>query len=272
MGKTEEKGMTAAQFAKLNNISKSALLYYDSIGLFPPAGKSENGYRYYTYRQSQTLEMILTLRELNMSTEEIKAFMRSPSEEALIGIFDEKISEIDRSVKRLKEIKKLLKSRKKILEEMKGRDLRQIDRVFCEEEYLLMSLVENAWTQENETLRVIEHARKYHRHRMYNHAFGTLLDEQALLEGRFEEYAGYYTKVEKPPRNTPYFVKPAGVYLRAFSQGSWHNLPETYRRIMDYARENGIRFTGYAYEEGLNELAVSGEDEFVTQIMVQIQE
>ena len=41
---------------------------------------------------------------------------------------------------------------------------------------------------------------------------------------------------------------------------------------MDYARENGIRFTGYAYEEGLNELAVSGEDEFVTQIMVQIQE
>lgn len=86
MGKTEEKGMTAAQFAKLNNISKSALLYYDSIGLFPPAGKSENGYRYYTYRQSQTLEMILTLRELNMSTEEIKAFMRSPSEEALIGI------------------------------------------------------------------------------------------------------------------------------------------------------------------------------------------
>ena len=40
------------------------------------------------------------------------------------------------------------------------------------------------------------------------------------------------------------FVKPAGTYLKAISVGGWDRLMETYRNIMEYAKENGIEFTG----------------------------
>ncbi|MEG0289767.1 MAG: MerR family DNA-binding transcriptional regulator, partial [Erysipelotrichaceae bacterium] len=62
-----EMQFTTGQFAKLHHINKRTLHYYDSIGLFTPSIIKENGYRYYTYLQSTTLEMILTMRELNMS-------------------------------------------------------------------------------------------------------------------------------------------------------------------------------------------------------------
>ncbi|MEG2638768.1 MAG: Nif3-like dinuclear metal center hexameric protein, partial [Clostridiales bacterium] len=66
---------TAGQFAKLHNINKRTLLYYDEIGLLSPELKGENGYRYYTYHQSQILEMLLTLRELDMSIKDIMKYM-----------------------------------------------------------------------------------------------------------------------------------------------------------------------------------------------------
>ena len=39
---------TAGQFARLHQLNKRTLHYYDDIGLFSPAYKGENGYRYYT--------------------------------------------------------------------------------------------------------------------------------------------------------------------------------------------------------------------------------
>ena len=60
---------TAGQFARLHQLNKRTLHYYDDIGLFSPAYKGENGYRYYTYQQSAQLENILAMRQLNMSIE-----------------------------------------------------------------------------------------------------------------------------------------------------------------------------------------------------------
>lgn len=64
--------LSAGQFTSLHNINKRTLHYYDDIGLFSPSYKEKNGYRYYTYLQSPTLEMILTLRELGMSIKDIQ--------------------------------------------------------------------------------------------------------------------------------------------------------------------------------------------------------
>ena len=43
----EIKRLTTAQFAKLHEVNKRTLHYYDEIGLFHPLTKAENGYRYY---------------------------------------------------------------------------------------------------------------------------------------------------------------------------------------------------------------------------------
>ena len=49
--------LTTAQFAKLHNVNKRTLHYYDAIGLFSPNTKGENGYRYYDLSQSLDFEI-----------------------------------------------------------------------------------------------------------------------------------------------------------------------------------------------------------------------
>ena len=42
--------LTTAQFAKLHGVNKRTLHYYDTIGLFSPGTKRENGYRFLIYQ------------------------------------------------------------------------------------------------------------------------------------------------------------------------------------------------------------------------------
>ena len=73
-----DKLLTIGQFAAMHGINKKTLMWYDEIGLFKPAAiNPENGYRCYSYHQSPILETILLLRELNVSLDEIREFMKT---------------------------------------------------------------------------------------------------------------------------------------------------------------------------------------------------
>ena len=55
------------------------------------------------------------------------------------------------------------------------------------------------------------------------------------------------------------------VYKR---QGDWSRLPAAYQRILDYAWQQRLRLSGYAYEQEINEMAVSSAEEIITQITI----
>lgn len=69
--KKNSSQLTIAEFAKLHKDNKRTLHYYDNIGLFSPKSKGKNGYRYYDSSQSVDLEYIRTLKDLDMSIEEL---------------------------------------------------------------------------------------------------------------------------------------------------------------------------------------------------------
>ena len=76
----KDKLLTIGQFAAMHGINKKTLMWYDEIGLFKPAIiHPENGYRCYNYYQSPILETILLLRDLDVSVNEIKDFMKNRS-------------------------------------------------------------------------------------------------------------------------------------------------------------------------------------------------
>ncbi len=63
-------------------------------------------------------------------------------------------------------------------------------------------------------------------------------------------------------------VMPAGTYLRTFCIRKWHKLEEIYRTVCAYAEEHRPELHGYAYEEGLNEMALNGQEDYITMITV----
>lgn len=130
---------TAGQFARLHHLNKRTLHYYDDIGLFSPAYKGRNGYRYYTYQQSGELESILALRELNMSIGEIKEYLNRPTAQRFIELSEKKVGEIEETIQNLETLRNVLKKKQEMLRlSMEVRD-GQIDLIHCEEEYLFIT-------------------------------------------------------------------------------------------------------------------------------------
>lgn len=70
---------TVKEVSELTGISTRTLHYYDEIGLFPPTGKSEAGYRLYDDRALEILQQILFFREFDIPLKDIKTVMKNPS-------------------------------------------------------------------------------------------------------------------------------------------------------------------------------------------------
>ena len=66
---------TTGEFARILGVKKHTLFHYDQIGLFSPALKEENGYRYYFVWQMDVFEVIKALQKLGMPLEEIKEYL-----------------------------------------------------------------------------------------------------------------------------------------------------------------------------------------------------
>ena len=75
----DSRYFTPGELAKLLGISKQLLLYYDKNDIFSPEFVDENGYRFYVLSQYFTLQIIISLRKLNVSLKEIKAYLKNNS-------------------------------------------------------------------------------------------------------------------------------------------------------------------------------------------------
>lgn len=63
---------TVRELSLLANVSGRTLRYYDEIGLLPPAGTTEAGYRLYGESEVDMLQQIMFYRELGFALDDIK--------------------------------------------------------------------------------------------------------------------------------------------------------------------------------------------------------
>ncbi len=60
------------QVSKMYNMSHDTLRYYDKIGLVKPSVKKDNGYRYYSMKELELLDLVSLCKKLDMSIKDIK--------------------------------------------------------------------------------------------------------------------------------------------------------------------------------------------------------
>ena len=225
--------LTTAQFAKLHGVNKRTLHYYDTIGLFSPDTKGENGYRYYDSSQSLEFEYIRMFKDLNMSIEEIKTYINHPNPEDFLKIADEKILEIQQNMDRLKQTKQLLERKKEDLL-LSSKELEKgIYVTQCKQERLLKIPF---LSQEEDMARVFSYAKE---------TWGM----QQCRVG-----IGSYISIDK------------------VRKGAWEEIPLMYEKMLQYAREHHLELEGYAYEMGMNDLVIQDEGEFLTRILIKLKE
>ncbi len=72
---------TIGTLAKKFNLSRSTLLYYDSIGLLKPTKREGANYRKYSEQDIRRLEQICTYRKAALPLKDIKKILDSPESE-----------------------------------------------------------------------------------------------------------------------------------------------------------------------------------------------
>ena len=261
---------TAGQFARLHQLNKRTLHYYDDIGLFSPAYKGENGYRYYTYQQSAQLENILAMRQLNMSIEEISSYLKHPNPQDFLEISQNKIQAIDQQIQQLQVLKQVFEQRQQSLARCAQIHDSQIEvESFAAHHYLLtpMPVEDNPMRNMQQ---IMQHLQSAWEHSSYKAGCGSYISLEKALQGQFDVYDGVFTPVDPQDDDSLFLLRPAGQYLCGYSVGSWDKLPELYSSMISYAKEHRLALTGNCYEIGLNEFAISRPEEYVARISILI--
>lgn len=87
--------LSIGEFSKICKVSTKTLRYYDEIGLINPSKiNQENGYRYYSIEQLETMLFVNRLKQYNFSLEEIRAIITSeeiPNEKLSIELYKKKV-------------------------------------------------------------------------------------------------------------------------------------------------------------------------------------
>ena len=267
MKKTTIK-LTTAQFANLHKVNKRTLHYYDNIGLFSPNTKGENGYRYYDLSQSLDFEYILMLRDLNMSIEEIEEYTKNRTPEKFMNLANAEEFKIDNQIKRLKYIKKAIQTKKKQIELSSTLKEETIEIIKCKEEKLLFLPYDFCDDDISSTFSYMKDFWSTEQIRM---GVGGLISVEKILANDFSKYDGIYTSALRDVPAKHIFHKPQGDYLCYYHKGKWETLPFAYQKITSYAKANNLKLTGYAYETGLNEFAITKEEDYITKIVLKVE-
>lgn len=265
--------LSIGEFSRICKVSTKTLRYYDEIGLINPSKiNPENGYRYYSIEQLETMLFINRLKQYNLSLEEIRAIITSEeiqNEKLCLELykkkteFEKQIQIYSQIIEQLNEDITVLKQSKSIMSYLSKIDIQLVEipvmhLVYIRKMVYKFELAEQYDCCFNSILRKIQHDK------LTVNAPPMVLyhsDEFTPL-GLDTEFA---IPVEQFVTGTRDFCP--GLCLKTILHGGYSNLPSIYAKQCEWAAQNGYENNGALYEVYITDSTqTSNEDELVTEI------
>jgi len=95
------QSLTISKLGRLFGLSRSALLYYDRIGLLKPSDRTRAGYRCYNGEDRRRLERICGFRRAGLGLEEIRMILASAGKPPA-AVLERRFHEIGEEIRALK--------------------------------------------------------------------------------------------------------------------------------------------------------------------------
>ena len=92
---------TIGQVAKKYSLSRSTLIYYDSIGILTPSGRSESNYRLYSDNDLQKMDRIVLFRSAGLPLESIALLLEKEGGD-LDSILEKRLFSINSEIQGLR--------------------------------------------------------------------------------------------------------------------------------------------------------------------------
>lgn len=269
--KKKERYLTTGEFAGLTGVTKHTLFHYDAIGLLCPEVKLDNGYRYYTFSQLDIFEIIYTLKELNMPLQEIKEYVDGRTPESLLRLFKKESRIIEERMRKLRQMQRWMEEKTNCIRAGIAASPEEISVRHEEKMYMVLSGIESSdemgWSIEvgNFLDYCEEHGVRS------SHGIGFRQNLSDIMAGSYDNYRTLYQLLRVKPKKVACEVRPEGEYVTAYHKGKWQDIGTAYRRLVDYATENGLKLSEHFYEDYLLDgLAVQQEEDFLTKIICMV--
>ncbi len=93
--------LNVTTLARSCGLSRTAVLYYESIGLLRPAARSEGNYRKYGDRELDRLKQICVYRAMGLKLADIRSVLGRPDNDAA-AVLKRRLVELDSEIERLR--------------------------------------------------------------------------------------------------------------------------------------------------------------------------
>jgi DNA-binding transcriptional MerR regulator len=94
---------SVTQLARACGLSRTAVLYYESLGLLPVPPRSQGNYRLYGEKHLASLRQICAYRSAGLKLSDIRALLGEPKRREATAVLKRRLAEIGMEVERLKE-------------------------------------------------------------------------------------------------------------------------------------------------------------------------
>lgn len=269
----EKSHFTTGEFAKICNIQKHVLFHYDEINLFKPAITKPNGYRYYSYHQYDTFNMITVLKSLGMSLKDIKIYLEQRDPHRFLELLEDKQQDILKELEKLNNVQDYIRSMHHAISQALEDDYEQVSFVHLKQERLLCS--RDVSQSKGESFKDFnkEYVNFYNKNSLsQKESAGSMIRVEDLYHHEFSNFTCLYIKNKQ--KNTGHLhVREAGNYLMCYHRGPYDQISQAYKRVLLYASKHHIPLGNYAYEEYIiSDIAQKDIHQYVTLILVETKE
>lgn len=268
--------LTIGEFSNLCKVSTKTLRYYAEIELiFPNQINPENGYRYYSVEQLETMLFINRLKAYNFSLEEIKKLMhKEMSDEKLYSALLEKKKELTRQAQEvaltLNQIQADLSSLQQGKSMMAYLDEIDVQYVDVPKMTLLFIRKKIQQAQFKEEYPLCFKALLY---QVESQHLTLMAPPMVMFHSDAYDDSGLDTEFAIPVleviNGTRDFYP--GLCLKTILKGSYLNLPAVYAKQMEWAEKEGYEASDALYEVYVvDPSSVNSESELLTEIYLPI--
>jgi DNA-binding transcriptional MerR regulator len=261
------KMLSIRDFSELTGIKQSTLRYFDDIGLFAPAERGDNGYRYYSPFQIITINMIRVLTDLDISIKEISTLTRCRTPESMLSYFLKKENDIECQLHKLQDAYSVIKVFRNLIFSGINADEDVIDVIPLEEIPIVIGQ-KNDFADSN----------------YFYDAFLEFCDQAPTLRINLDyPVGGLFTDMDAflaaPSQPTNFFsVDPSGRekrqmgnYLVGYARGYYGETGDLKERIQAYIKEHDLSLKGPVYNLFIiDELSELNQHNYLLQFAVQV--
>ena len=238
-----KKFLSVSELSELCNISRQAVLYYDKHNLLKPNFIDYNGYRYYHFKEYTKLEIILNLRKLGLSLEQIKEYLNNKSENKLYNLLETKVNDYKKNIeKAMIMIADMQKMQSNIL----ALNSIKLDSIYYkylpEQSYIVSDLVCKKFSIKNRIKILGKNNLVVYKSPHFKYFFHNwFIKKEDYASGNYKQNRYYYIPANINPLEKKILKTPAGNYLFYSFKGLYQpNSSNIHEKIFNYLNANHL--------------------------------